>query len=140
LPVVNDVLGVDPRARTRRRWSWIVAIVVVALAAGLMVFVHEVWTQHNRIDTAIVAPDGSTITVTYIHGACEEFRKEQLVEQSPQRVVVAVTFWQKGGACTFQGIFGEFTFKLDQPLGQRPILYDDGESLHPVPITRSTHE
>jgi hypothetical protein len=101
-----------------------------------VVFFHEVATHHYRIDGYATSRDGRQLMIGYTYGKCEMWRKESLVEESSDRVVVAATYvptvWT--GACEDIGYEGTATFELDEPLGDRDVFYEDGESLTRLPI------
>ncbi len=111
----------------RRRWPWVVLSALIVGAAASVIFVHEVATHHYDIDSYAASPSG-TLTVAYIYGECDMLRKPALVEESGNRVVVAVTYIPEGaGACVRIGYDGSATFQLAEPPGDRPVFYDNGE-------------
>jgi hypothetical protein len=114
----------------------VVAIVLISVVAvGLAVFVHEVATHHYAVDGYLATKDGG-LTITYTYGECENVRKGSLVEETSERVVVGVTYIPDlyPGICTLIGYEGSATFKLQEPLGDRPVYYDDGAKYHEVPL------
>ncbi len=108
------------------------ALIVVGVAS--VVFVHEVATHRYDIEGYKASADGQ-LTIGYTYGECEMFRKAVLVEETDERVVVAVTYMPElwPGGCRAIGYEGVATFQLEDSLGERKVFYDDGEEYVNVP-------
>jgi hypothetical protein len=107
---------------------WIALVLVGVVVVGVVVFVREVATHHYQLSGYVAHEDGD-LTVSYVYAECGNFRKASLVEETSERVVVAVTYIPDfvPDRCDLIGDEGSATFQLKEPLGDRSVYFDDGE-------------
>lgn len=142
---VEQALGEAP-TKAPHRWR-LRAVAVVALVVGLAAMSVQLFllyqavvalspTQYDRVDGAFMADDGRTIALVYMHGHCEAQRSAAIVEQSSQRVVLAVTHHTPPGpgGCILIGYSKVSYFELADPLGDRPVFVETRKGLEPLKL------
>ncbi|MFD3512475.1 hypothetical protein [Streptomyces sp. NPDC058657] len=83
----------------------------------------------------LIAADGRAVTVSAVHGACDEGPVVKVLE-TPGSVVLSASVADRhpGGPCTKQAKFRQLTARLGNPLGDRVLL--DAHTGEPVPHQR----
>jgi hypothetical protein len=81
----------------------------------------------DDVATARVSDDGRSLTVTVLHGVCEEGARRLTVTEAADEVRVRVDGARAlSGDCRSLGVLTELTARLDEPLGER-VLVDDSD-------------
>lgn len=87
----------------------------------------------DRVESARISDDGARITVTVLHGRCEEGTRALTVQESDEQVRVRVDGARSAsGACADIGVVEQLSARLSRPLGER-VVVDDGYDT-PVPV------
>jgi hypothetical protein len=118
-----------------------VTIVVLILAGAARVYASELYDPrltYQAVDR--FAADGERLQLDYGYGDCDTPARAKVIEQTDQRVVVAVTAWTEVGACSAILYFGTIPVALTQPLGDRQVFYDTGNGYRlatqvPAPVS-----
>jgi hypothetical protein len=79
----------------------------------------------DPIQSARVSEDGRRLTVSVLHGACEEGERRLTVTERQHVVRVRVDGARAlSGDCTAIGLITELSATLDRPLGDRAVVDD----------------
>jgi len=79
-------------------------------------------TGYASLDGATLdEQDGRRLTVQGVHGACDTLQRPE-VDQDDDRVRVTVPLRLESGGCDDLGLPVDVSVRLDEPLGDRPVL------------------